>query len=267
MYEVYAFEYAKFLQRRAGENFIGGDLHNGLMPLSYFVWLIRGGGTNILVDTGFNEAAGNARNRTTNIAPEVALTGFGVRPDEITDVIVTHLHYDHAGNLDKFPKARFHVQDREMCYATGRCMCSHALRHPFDVEPVVQMVRMVYSDRAVFHRGDSELAPGISVHLVGGHSDGLQVVRVQTQRGPVVLASDATHLFANMDREMLFPIVYNAGDMIEGWNTVKRLAGTRDRVVPGHDPLVSDIYPKVPGLSFPCLSLHLVPLAGTDGQS
>ena len=259
MYEIYAFEYAKYLHRRASENFIGGDLHDGPMPLAYYVWLIRGGGRTILVDTGFNEAAGNARNRPTTIAPEVALARFGVRPDEVTDVVVTHLHYDHAGNLDKFPRARFHIQDREMCFATGRCMCHHALRHPFDVEPVVQMVRFVYSDRVVFHDGGSQLAPGIGLHLVGGHSDGLQVVTVETQRGPVVLASDAAHLFANMDRGLLFPIVYDAGDMVEGWKTVTRLAGSPDRVIPGHDPIISEIYPSEPGLGFTCLALHREP--------
>lgn len=261
MYEVYGFEYARYNQRRASENFLGGDLHDGPMPLAYYVWLIRGAGRTILVDTGFNEAAGLVRNRETAIAPEVALRRFGVNPDDISDVIVTHLHYDHAGNMDKFPRARFHIQDREMCFATGRCMCNHQLRHPFDVEPVVQMVRFVYSDRAVFHRGESEIAPGVSVHLVGGHSDGLQIVRVQTERGPLVLASDAAHLFANLDQERLFPIVYNAGDMVEGWHTVKRLAGSADHIIPGHDPLVSEIYPKLGGLDFPCLALHLPPTA------
>lgn len=266
MYEIFGFEYARFDQRRASENFIGGDLHDGPMPLAYYVWLIRGRGRTILVDTGFNEAAGLVRNRTMGIPPEMAVERFGVRASEISDVVITHLHYDHAGNMDKFPRARFHIQDREMCYATGRCMCSDALRHPFDVEPVVQMVRFVYSGRAVFHGGDSEIAEGVSLHLVGGHSDGLQIVRVQTERGPVVLGSDAAHLFANMDQERLFPIVYNAGDMIAGWHRMQELAASRDHVIPGHDPLVSEIYPRLDGFDFPCLALHLSPAASGAGN-
>lgn len=259
MYEVYGFEYARYEERLASENFIGGDLHDGPMPLAYYVWLIRGGGRTILVDTGFNEPAGLARNRKTAIAPDAALQRFGVDPADVSDVIITHLHYDHAGNMDRFPNATFHVQDREMCYATGRCMCSHALSHPFDVEPVVQMVRFVYSDRVTFHDGDLEVAPSVTVHRVGGHSDGLQVVRVQTERGLVVLASDAAHLFANMEQQRLFPIVYNAGDMIEGWRRVRQLAASRDHVIPGHDPLVTELYPRVSGLDFPCLELHKAP--------
>ena len=78
-----------------------------------------------------------------------------------------------------------------MSYATGRCMCNGMLRHPFSVEHVTTMVRHVYGERVTFHSGDGEIAPGVTVHRVGGHSDGLQVVRVETARGPVVLASDA----------------------------------------------------------------------------
>lgn len=264
-YEVYALEYAYFADRMASENFIGGDLHEGAMPLAYYVWLVRGHGRTILVDTGFNEAAGLARRRHMSIAPEQALSRMGVVSDMVTDVVVTHLHYDHAGNLDKFPNARFHLQEREMAYATGRCMCHGTLRHPFDVDPVVQMVRFVYAERVCFHAGDGVVAPGCSLHHVGGHSDGLQVVRVETARGPVVLASDAAHLYANIDRRLPFPIVYNIGDMIDGWDRSVALAGARDRVIPGHDPLVSRLYRRIGGLDFNCLALHEAPLAG-DGQ-
>ena len=118
------------------------------------------------------------RGRKLTLNPVDALAGFGVKADSIKDVIVTHLHYDHAGNLDRFPNARFHLQDREMSYATGRCMCNGMLRHPFSVEHVTLMVRHVYGERVTFHSGDGEIAPGVTVHRVGGHSDGLQVVRV-----------------------------------------------------------------------------------------
>jgi glyoxylase-like metal-dependent hydrolase (beta-lactamase superfamily II) len=131
-----------------------------------------------------------------------------------------------------------------MSYATGRCMCNAHLRHPFTVEHVTQMVRHVYGERVTFHSGDGDIGPGITVHRVGGHSDGLQVVRVETERGPVVLASDASHYYANLHRRSPFPIVYNIGDMATGWETVERLAGHPDRFIPGHDPIVCEIYPR-----------------------
>jgi glyoxylase-like metal-dependent hydrolase (beta-lactamase superfamily II) len=94
-----------------------------------------------------------------------------------------------------------------------------------------------------FHDGASNLAPGLSVHRVGGHTDGLQVVRVHTERGWVVLASDASHLYANMEQSRPFPAVYNVGDMIEGYRRVHELADSAQHVVPGHDPAVLTRYP------------------------
>ena len=178
--------------------------------------------------------------------------------DTIRDVIVTHLHYDHAGNLDLFPNARFHLQEREMSFATGRYMCNGMLRHPFSVEHVITMVRHVYADRVKFHSGDGEIAPGVTVHRVGGHSDGLQVVRVETARGPVVLASDAVHFYANLQKRNPFPIVFDVGDMAQGWEIVERLAGDPDRFIPGHDPIVSEIYPRASD-KVDAFALHLAP--------
>jgi glyoxylase-like metal-dependent hydrolase (beta-lactamase superfamily II) len=259
-YAVYAIRYATMSPRTPHLNFLLPDPHEtAAQDLDYFVWLIRGsGGRDILVDTGFNAVEAQARSRKLTFNPVEALARFGVLADDIRDVVVTHLHYDHAGNLDLFPNARFHLQDREMSYATGRCMCHGLLRHPFSVEHVTLMVRHVFSERVTFHSGDGEVAPGVTLHRVGGHSDGLQVVRVETARGPVVLASDASHYYANMHRRSPFPILYNLGDMFEGWNTVERLAGHPDRVIPGHDPIVTEIYPRASD-KVDAYSLHLQP--------
>jgi glyoxylase-like metal-dependent hydrolase (beta-lactamase superfamily II) len=260
VYEIYAIRYATMTQRTLHMNFLAPDSHDtAAADLDYFVWLIRGEDRDILVDTGFNAAAAKARNRILTVNPVDALAAFGVDTGAIRDVIVTHLHYDHAGNLDRFPQARFHLQDREMSYATGRCMCSGVLLHPFSAEDVTLMVRHVYDERVTFHNGDGEVAPGITLHRVGGHSDGLQIVRVETARGPVVLASDAAHYYANLHRRSPFPIVYNIGDMCEGWGTCERLAGHPDRIIPGHDPLVRELYPRVDGAA-DAYALHQAPL-------
>ncbi|CCD86733.1 putative Zn-dependent hydrolase [Bradyrhizobium sp. ORS 285] len=257
--EIYALRYATMSQRTLHMNFLQPDPHDSAaQDLDYFVWLIRSDGRDILVDTGFNAAEAAARSRKLRCNPVDALDAFGVSAADIRDVIVTHLHYDHAGNLDRFPNARFHVQEREMAYATGRCMCNGLLRHPFSVEHVTTMVRHIYGERVTFHDGDGEIAPGITVHRVGGHSDGLQVVRVATARGPVVLASDATHYYANLQRKSPFPIVYNIGDMAKGWDTIERLAGHPDRYIPGHDPLVTELYPRVSETA-DAYALHVAP--------
>lgn len=241
-YEVYAIKYAHHA-RRASENFIGGDPHDGPMPLDYFVWLIRGDGREVVVDTGFSAAMGRKRGREHIRCPTEGLRTLGCDAYKVKDVVVTHLHYDHVGNFDLFPAATLHLQDVEMHYATGRHMGEERHRFAYEVEEVVGMVRRVYENRVRFHNGDREIAPGISLHLIGGHTMGMQAVRVATRRGWVVLASDASHFYANMEQTRPFPIVFSVPDMVAGYERLRALAASPSHVIPGHDPLVMQRYP------------------------
>ena len=241
-YEVYAIKYAHHA-RRASENFIGGDPHDGPMPLDYFVWLIRGAGREIVVDTGFSAPMAAKRQRDHLRCPTEGLGLLDIDSKKIKDVVITHLHYDHVGNFDLFPAATFHLQDLEMHYATGRHMAKPVFSGAYEVEEVVGMVRRAYAGRVRFHDGDAEIAPGISLHLIGGHTMGLQVVRVATRRGWVVIASDASHFYANMEQVRPFPIVYSVADMVEGYDRLRALADSPAHIIPGHDPLVLVRYP------------------------
>jgi glyoxylase-like metal-dependent hydrolase (beta-lactamase superfamily II) len=244
-YEVYAIKYAHHA-RRAAENFLGGlprDEHDGPMPLDYFVWLIRGGGREIVVDTGFSAAMAAKRQRDHLRCPSQGLKLLGCDAGKVKDVVVTHLHYDHIGNFELFPAATFHLQDLEMRYATGRHMSDAKHAGAYEVEDVVGMVRQVYAGRVRFHAGDADIAPGVSLHLIGGHTKGLQIARVATRRGWVVLASDASHFYANMERSHPFPIVFDVADMVEGYARMRSLAESPAHIIPGHDPLVMQRYP------------------------
>jgi len=241
-YEVHAIRYAR-MERSRSDNFIGHEPHDGPMPMDFFVWLLRSPSRTILVDTGFSAETARRRNRVLERCPIEALSTLGVQPDTVQDVVLTHLHYDHAGNLPKLPRARFHVQDAEMEYATGRCMCHAPLRHAYSVDDVTDLVRRVYSEQVVFHAGDSELAPGVELKLIGGHTRGLQAVRVRTQRGWVLLASDASHYYENYQAYRPFPIVFHVADMLEGHRRLRSLADSPDHIIPGHDPLVLERYP------------------------
>jgi len=241
-YEVYAIKYAHHA-RRASENFIGGDPHDGPMPLDYFVWLLRGEGREIVVDTGFSAPMAAKRGREHLRCPTDGLALLGIDSKVIKHVVITHLHYDHIGNFELFPAATFHLQDLEMRYATGRHMAQPVFGGAYEVEDVVGMVRRVHAGRVRFHDGDAELAPGVSLHLIGGHTMGLQVVRVSTRRGWVVIASDAAHFYANMEQVRPFPIVYSVAAMVEGYDRLRALAGSREHIIPGHDPLVLERYP------------------------
>jgi glyoxylase-like metal-dependent hydrolase (beta-lactamase superfamily II) len=139
-------------------------------------------------------------------------------------------------------------------------MCHGPLRSPFDLENVLHMVRSVFAGRAVFHDGDSEIVPGLKLYRVGGHSAGLQILRVWTRRGWVVVAADASHLYAHFQEGRIFPVVYNVGDMLEGYKLLYRLADSPEHIVPGHDPLVMKLYPAArPDLAGIVVRLDVAP--------
>ncbi|MGW8368538.1 MAG: N-acyl homoserine lactonase family protein [Gammaproteobacteria bacterium] len=241
-YEVYAIKYAE-LPREARGNFVDGDPHETHdMPLFYYVWAIRNESRTIVIDTGFGETVGARRGRTITKPVAEGLSAIGIDAANVADVIVTHLHYDHCGNDELFASARYHLQDAEMEYATGRSMCHHGVAHAFEADDVARMVKRVFAGRVEFHDGDDEIAPGVTVHHIGGHTKGLQAVRVMTASGPVVLTSDASHFYAHYEQQRVFPVLYNLADVIEGYRTLSRLAGPAQCIIPGHDPLVLERY-------------------------
>jgi glyoxylase-like metal-dependent hydrolase (beta-lactamase superfamily II) len=255
LYEVYALRYAT-VERQGNDNFIARDIHDGPMPMDYFVWVIRGEQRTILVDTGFNREAANQRKRTFLRCPIASLNSLGIAADDITDLILTHLHYDHAGNVRLVPNAKIHLQESEMQFATGKYMRYDMMRHSYTVDDVVDIVRGVYDKRVVFYQGDAEFAPGIQLLHIGGHTQGLQAVRVHTQRGWIVLASDASHFYENMHKEAPFPIVLHIGEMLLGYDKLVRFADSENHIIPGHDPLVMQRYPRYLEPQYDIVSLH-----------
>jgi glyoxylase-like metal-dependent hydrolase (beta-lactamase superfamily II) len=242
VYEVFAIRYATRNAKRTN-HFIGGDPHDAPMPMDYYVWLIRNHERTIVVDTGFGPEVAAKRGRTFLRKPREGLALLGVDADTVKDVVITHLHYDHVGTFTDFAVAKFHLQDDEMSYATGRHMRYRQFNHGYEVDEVVGMVRMVYKDRVIFHKGDEVIAPGVSLHRIGGHTHGLQCVRVKTQRGWVVLASDASHYYEHFEEKRLFTTMFNLGEAMEGYEKLRQLADSPEHIIPGHDPLVMTRYP------------------------
>lgn len=241
-YEVFAIKYGERVGTR-GTIFAHADPHDAPLAMDYFIWSIRNGDRTIVVDCGFNQAEGEGRGRTFLRCPTDGLRLIDIDPADVQDVIITHMHYDHAGNLALFPNARFHIQDDEMAFVTGRAMTYQALRHSFALDDVVEMIRMLYGDRVVFHAGDEEIAPGITVHHMPGHTRGLQSVSVETARGQVMLASDVAHYYEGFQNELVFMTHENIFPMLESYRRLRALAPSDQHIVPGHDPIVLQRYP------------------------
>jgi glyoxylase-like metal-dependent hydrolase (beta-lactamase superfamily II) len=238
-HRVYAIKYGH-LERTARTNFIHppGD-HDAAMPMDYFLWLILcDSGRRIVVDTGYNARVARERGRMMLRHPADGLVRMGVDPRLVEDVVITHLHYDHAGNVEVFPKARFWLQEREMQFTTGKYMCRDFFRLAYEREDIVAMVNALFDQRLELVDGDAEVEPGVTLHRVGGHTAGLQMVRVATEAGPVVLASDLFHYYANLELAQPFPIVYSPTELMDSFERAKSFVKGGGWLVPGHDPLV-----------------------------
>lgn len=246
-YELYAIKYGEREGRRS-EFFYGGDPHDGPLPLAYYVWAAVSPQQTVVIDCGFSPETAMRRGRVLQRTPAEGLRLLGIDAARVEQVIVTHLHFDHAGSLDDFPNATFVLQDRELAFWTGRYAGRTAFRAIVEPDDIVGLVRRNFAGRVRFVDGSAEVAPGIVVHHVGGHAAGLQVVAVETARGRVVLASDATHFYANLEEDRPFAIVHDLPGMYDAFDTLRRLADSPDHIIPGHDPLVMARYPAVPGL-------------------
>lgn len=243
-YELFAVRYATRAARREA-NFLGGDPHDAPMPMDYFVWAARSPERTFVIDTGFTAETALRRKRDYLRRPAEGLAALNIHAASVRDVILTHFHYDHVGGYQAFPTAQFHVQDEEMRYATGRHMCHARFNHGYDVADVEGMIRLVFGGRVTFHKGEEELAPGISLHFVGGHTAGMQCVRVHTKRGWVVVASDTSHYYEHFETGRCFGTIFDVGATVEGYDTLRRLADSPSHIIPGHDPLVMKRYPPV----------------------
>ena len=245
-YEIYALRYAEKTDRTRQENFLESvDAHDAPMPIDFYVWVLRSERRTIVVDTGFDHAEASRRGRTITCVPAAVLSRFGVDAAAVEDVIITHLHYDHAGTLGDFKNAKFHIQESEMQFATGKWMLDDSERHAYSADQVAELVHRVFDKRVAFHGEDGVVAPGISLHRMPGHTMGMQAVRVRTKRGWVLLASDASHFYEHWVKRVPFAICWSPDDLMRSYERFEQLADSQDHVIPGHDPLVRSLYPRV----------------------
>ena len=243
-YEVYAIKYAECIARTRRQSFIFDDAHDAPHDMDYFIWVVRNAQRTILVDTGFDGAEGarGAGGGSSSSRPR-RRPASASRPmpwtRRLSPICIT---ITRAGWSSFRTPACTCRRPRWFTRPAPACAMTF-LRKPFTAEHVCRMVRRVYAGGVVFHDGDAEVAPGVSVHKVGGHSRGLQVVRVETERGPLALASDAAHYYENYEARSPFPLVVDVEDMLKGYDVLTRLAGDRRLVIPGHDPLVRRRFP------------------------
>ncbi|GAB3426878.1 N-acyl homoserine lactonase family protein [Flindersiella endophytica] len=225
-----------------GEHFLGYDDRAAEPhPTAYYVWLAVSDQHTVLVDTGISRArAARIEGLTYLASPADLLADLGVATSDVSHVVLTHLHYDHTGTAREFGSARYVLQRAELDYWTGP-WAGRVGREKWLLDE--DDLARLQGDRLDLVDGDVTLVPGLSLHLVGGHTAGMQVARVRTGGGHVVLASDASHFFENIETDRPFPILHSMTGMYGAFDRINELASGPHLVVAGHDPEVLNRFP------------------------
>lgn len=246
---VYALQYAYRTASVRGEHFYGYEptCHEHY-PIDYFMWAVCRPDDVVVLDAGFTRHTAERRGDRPYLADPAELLGLlGRSPEEVSTLVISHLHYDHTGNVADFPHATVHLQRRELDFWQAPIASRGVFSHLHEPGDVATIARLAEEGRAVLHDGDVALDGDLSLHLVGGHTPGLQVVSVATGDGPVVLAADASHFYENVEQDKPYGIVTELPAMYTAFDRLKELAGSDGVIVPGHDPLVRQRHEVLPG--------------------
>jgi glyoxylase-like metal-dependent hydrolase (beta-lactamase superfamily II) len=220
---------------------------DGPQVLDYYFWILRRGDETILVDTGFDPEVGRRRGRTCLIEPAEAMAQLGVSPDTVSRVVLTHLHYDHTGNLDRFPDAQLLVAARELDFWLGPLARRAQFAHAVEASELGQVLAAVDAGRVQRLEGGEEIAEGVHAVLLGGHSPGQIALGIDSRAGWVVLASDAMHFYEELERDRPFGVLADLAEIYEAYDTLRELASPGAHLVPGHDAEVMSRYPRMDG--------------------
>jgi glyoxylase-like metal-dependent hydrolase (beta-lactamase superfamily II) len=245
-YEVYAIRYATIPDFPVAALIQGADPARKL-DIAMTVWLVRGNGRNILVDSGFyREQLFKQWKVNDFVKPSDALAPLGVKPEDITDVIITHMHWDHADGMDLFPKARIWLQKDEYAYYTGEAWQRKGAHGGIDPDDVLAVVKLNLEGRVGLVNGDAqEIMPGVTCYIGGKHTYQSQYVGVTSKEGTVILASDNMYLYENLEKHAPIAQTLDADSNLRAQDRMKQLAASPKLIIPGHDPAVFEKFPKV----------------------
>ena len=245
-YEIYAIRFGTIPQFRASGLVAGADASRRI-DIPVMVWLLKGAnGRNVLVDSGFHQEKFVTQWKVQGFrSPADAVAAAGVKPDEITDIIITHAHWDHAGGIDLFPKATVWIQREEYGYYTGPAWHSRSTHGGVDETDMLTLVRLNMQGRVRFVNGDDqEIIPGIRCYTGGRHTHASQYVGVRTTEGGAVIASDNIYLYENLEKRAPIAQTLDPEANLRAQDRMRTLVAHPSRIVPGHDPAVFERYAR-----------------------
>jgi glyoxylase-like metal-dependent hydrolase (beta-lactamase superfamily II) len=246
-YEVQAVRYGSLHASKSDLYYRHGSYGepDAAIEMAYYFWLLRRGDETIVVDSGFDPEVGARRGRACLCAPLDALRALGVEPAMVSTVVLTHLHYDHIGNLAAFPRATLIVPKRELEFWTGPMAARFQFGSHVEGGELAAVERAAAEGRVRLTDGTEEIVDGITAIAAGGHSPGQQITVVRAAEGEIVLASDAAHFYEELELERPFAVMHDLEAMYATYDILKRLERAGAVVVPGHDPDVARRFRQV----------------------
>ena len=243
-YQIYAVKFATLPFRVSG--LVAGADPARRLDIAMMVWVVSGQGRTVLVDSGFvSDKFIKKWNPVGYVTPAAAIEqGLGIKPDEITDIVISHIHWDHADGVTLFPRARVWIQEQEYRHHVSEQ--GAALNGTVDADVASAYFKLDLAKRLMLVDGDNrEILPGIRVYTGGRHTFASQYVGVATRAGTVVLASDNAYLYENLEQRLAIAQTLDAAANLAAQARMLALAAKPGLVVPGHDPAVFDRFPAV----------------------
>ena len=245
-YEVYAIRFG-VLPAFPVSGLVAGADKSRTLDIPVMVWLLKGSdGRRVLVDSGFYRQKFIDRWKPADFrSPADAVQAAGVRPDEITDIIISHAHWDHVDGADLFPKATVWIQREEYQYYTGPAWHARNTHGGVDEEDMQALLKINMQGRLRFVEGDDqEPLPGIRCYTGGRHTWASQYVGARAAGGTVVITSDNVYLYENLEKRAAIAQTLDAVSNLKAQDRVRTLATDPAFIVPGHDPAVFERYPR-----------------------
>ena len=246
-YEAFAIRFG-ILPAFPVSGLVAGAERGRTIDIPVMVWLLKGSnGRNVLIDSGFYRQKFLDQWKPRDFrTPAAAVAAAGVAPDAITDIVISHAHWDHVGGADLFPKATVWIQREEYTYYTGEAWHARGTHGGIDAEDMAALLKINTEGRLRFVEGDDqEILPGIRAYTGGRHTRASQFLSARTAAGTAVFTSDNVYLYENLEKRAAIAQTLDPATNLKAQDRVRTLASDARLIVPGHDPAVFDRFERV----------------------